>query len=65
MGNNGEESRKCRLKLRERGTYEKDEPPIVGVVERRGNTVLHVAEDLCNKFIRTLLKNHAEKGSSL
>ncbi|KXA89240.1 hypothetical protein AKJ57_05635, partial [candidate division MSBL1 archaeon SCGC-AAA259A05] len=53
------------LKPRGRGTYGKDEPPIVGAVQRAGNIVLRVAEDLCNKFVRMLLGDHAEKGSKV
>jgi len=57
--------RKRGLNIRGRGTYEKDEPPIVGAVQREGKVVLRVAKDLCNKFVRTLLGNHAEEGSKV
>ncbi|KXA89678.1 hypothetical protein AKJ57_05005 [candidate division MSBL1 archaeon SCGC-AAA259A05] len=49
------------MKVRGRGTYEKDEPPIVGAVERGGEAVLRVAKNFCNKFVRTLLGNIYEK----
>ncbi|KXA91293.1 hypothetical protein AKJ57_01765 [candidate division MSBL1 archaeon SCGC-AAA259A05] len=53
------------LKLRGRGTYEKDEPPIVGSVQRGGKVVLREARKLGNKFVRTLLGDHTEKGSKV
>jgi len=55
--------RKRGLKLRGRGTYEKDKPPIVALVERGGGVVLSVAEELNRDFILKLLNEHVEKGS--
>lgn len=55
--------RKRGLKLRGRGTYEKDKPPIVALVERNGEVVLSVAKELNRDFILELLNEHVEKGS--
>ncbi|KXA99813.1 hypothetical protein AKJ40_02410, partial [candidate division MSBL1 archaeon SCGC-AAA259M10] len=57
--------RKRGLKLRGRGTYEKDKPPIVGAVQRKGRVVLQEARNLSNKFIRTLLGGHVKEGSKV
>lgn len=57
--------RKRGLKLRGRGTYEKDKPPIVGAVQRKGRVVLREARKLSNKFIRTLLGGHMKEGSKV
>lgn len=57
--------RKRGLKLRGRGTYEKDKPPIVALVERGGGVVLSVAEDLNREHILELLKEHASDDCSL
>jgi len=56
--------RKRGLKLRGRGTYEKDKPPIVALVERDGGVVLKVAEELNRGFILELLNEHVAKGST-
>ena len=56
--------RKRGLKLRGRGTYEKDKPPIVALVERDGGVVLRVAEELDRDFILELLNEHMAKGST-
>lgn len=55
--------RKRGLKLRGRGTYDKDKPPIVALVERNGGVVLRVAKELNRDLIRALLNEHVEKGS--
>ncbi|MDI6892932.1 MAG: IS1595 family transposase [Actinomycetota bacterium] len=56
--------RKRGLKLRGRGTYDKDKPPIVALVERDGGVVLKVAEELSREFILELLDEHVAKGST-
>jgi len=55
--------RKRGLKLRGRGTYQKDKPPIVALVERNGGVVLSVAEELNRDLVLELLDKHAKKGS--
>jgi len=55
--------RKRGLKLRGRGTYDKDKPPIVALVERDGGVVLKVAEELNRNLILELLDEHVAKGS--
>ena len=44
---NDREPRKRGLKLRGRGTYAKDKPPIVAAVSRNGNTVIEIFKHLC------------------
>jgi len=47
--------RKRGLKLRGRGTYGKDKPPIVAIVERGGKAIVEVVTVLCKKTIDSLL----------
>jgi len=49
------ESRKRGLKLRGRGTYAKDKPPIVAAVERGGSTVIEVFSELCIRNLDAFL----------
>ena len=51
------------LKLRGRGTYKKDKPPILALVERNGGVVLSVAEELNRDLVLDLLDKHVKKGS--
>ena len=51
------------LKLRGRGTYEKDKPPIVALVERNGGVVLRVARELNRDLVLELLDKHVKRGS--
>lgn len=53
------------LKLRGRGTYDQDKPPILALVERGGKALLDVARDLSNKFVNKELKDHVEEGSDV
>lgn len=56
--------RKRGLKLRGRGTYQKDKPPILALVERNGGVVLRVAEELNRNIVLELLDEHVKKGST-
>lgn len=49
------EPRKRGLKLRGRGTYDKDKPPIVAAVRRGGNAVIEVFRDLNKKNVDAFL----------
>ena len=49
------EPRKRGLKLRGRGTYDKDKPPIVAVVERGGKVVMEVFHELNKKNLDAFL----------
>ena len=51
------EPRKRGLKLRGRGTYDKDKPPIVAVVERGGKVVVEVFHHLNKKNLDAFLYN--------
>ncbi|KXA99200.1 hypothetical protein AKJ42_03575 [candidate division MSBL1 archaeon SCGC-AAA261C02] len=53
------------LKLRGRGTYDQDKPPILALVERGGKTILKVVRDLSNKFINEKLEEHVKEGSDI
>jgi len=48
------------LRLRRRRTY--DKPPIVALLERRGDVVLRVAEKLNRDFILELMDEHVKRG---
>lgn len=50
------EPRKRGLKLRGRGTWEKDKPPIIGLLERGGKAVLKVAKDVSKKTVDRLME---------
>lgn len=56
--------RKRGLKLRGRGTYAKDKPPIVTIVERGGGVVLKVAKELSRDLVLRILNENVEKGST-
>ena len=47
--------RKRGLKLRGRGTWEKDKPPIMGLLERGGKAVLKVARQVSKKIVDGLM----------
>jgi transposase-like protein len=49
--------RKRGLKLRGRGTYDKDKPPIVAVVARKGKAVIEMFHDLSKRNIDAFLYN--------
>lgn len=56
-GNKGkpqEKPRKRGLKMRGRGTYEKDRPPVIGIVERNGKMLLTVAEHVNQSTVDTI-----------
>lgn len=57
--------RKQGLKLRGRGTYGKDKPPVLSLVERGGKIILRVAKDLSNRFVRSILRRHVKKESEI
>ena len=48
--------RKRGLKLRGRGTYNKDKPPIVGSVKRKGNISLQVLPNMRKRNVNKILK---------
>lgn len=56
--------RKRGLKLRGRGTYEKDKPPIAGAVQRKGKISLRVLPNMKKRSVNKILKqiyNSAKK----
>ena len=59
------EPRKRGLKRRGRGTYDKDKPPIVALVQRGGAVILRVPKKLGRSFIRKLLNECVKKGSNV
>jgi transposase-like protein len=48
--------RKRGLKLRGRGTYDKDKPPIAGAVERKGKISLRVLPNMKKRSVNKVLK---------
>jgi len=53
--------RKRGLKLRGRGTYDKDKPPIVGVVRRKGKLALQVLPNMKKRSVNKVLKRVSKK----
>lgn len=51
------EARKRGLKLRGRGTWDKDKPPIVGIIERGGSVRLAVMKNATKKAVKRLLSD--------
>lgn len=49
-------SRRRGLKLRGRGIWEKDKPPIIGLLERGGKAVLEVAKHISKKTVDGLME---------
>lgn len=55
-------TRRRGLKLRGRGTYKKDKPPIITIVERgTRNTILTVEKNLSKELIRLKIETHCKK----
>jgi len=49
------------LKLRGRGTYDKDKPPIISIIERRTrNTILVVEKNLSKDLIHKKIQKHCK-----
>lgn len=57
------EPRKRGLKLRGRGTYDKDKPPIAGAVERKGKISLQVLPNMKKRNVNKILKRIDRKSS--
>ncbi|MBI2971639.1 MAG: IS1595 family transposase [Candidatus Aenigmarchaeota archaeon] len=55
--------RKRGLKLRGRGTYDKDKPPIVGSVERKGKITLRVLPNMRKRSVNKVPKRIDKKSS--
>jgi transposase len=50
------------LKLRGRGTYVKDKPPIISIVSRTtGQVIFRVAHNLSKKLIHTLISENCDE----
>lgn len=55
--------RKRGLKLRGRGTYDKDKPPIVGAVERGGKLTLQVLPNMKKRSVNNIIERIDKKSS--
>ncbi|HLD85719.1 MAG TPA: IS1595 family transposase [archaeon] len=53
--------RKRGLKLRGRGTYDKDKPPIAGAVERKGKISLQVMKNMRKRSVNKIMKRVDKK----
>lgn len=64
--NLGREPRKRGLKIRGRGSYEKDKPPVIGMTERESGTIhIEVAMNVKQATLKPLAVRHIEKGSKV
>ena len=60
----GRSGRRRRLKgARGRGTAEKDKPPIFGMIERGGEVLIKMLENVQHKTIQPIIERYVEKGS--
>lgn len=60
----GRKGRRNRLKgARGRGTLEKEKPPILGLIERGGNVVIHMLENVKQNTIKPIICATIEKGT--
>jgi hypothetical protein len=63
---NGRKGRRRRLKgAPGRGTLEKEKPPILGLIERGGQVILHMPPDVQPKTIKPIIENVVTEGSQL
>ena len=62
----GRKGRRRRLKgAPGRGTLEKEKPPILGLIERGGQVILHMLPNVQQKTIKPIIENVVTKGSQL
>jgi len=60
----GRSGRRRRLKgARGRGTAEKDKPPIFGMIERGGDVLIKMLENVQQKTIKPIIEKHVQKAS--
>ena len=58
--------RRRRLKgARGRGTLSTEKPPILGLIQRGGEVVIHMLENVQQKTIQPIIKRFVAKGSTL
>ncbi len=64
--NLGRNPRKRGLKIKGRGSYSKDKPPVIGMVERKSGTIhLDVTLDVKQDTMKPIVERHIEKGSKV
>jgi transposase-like protein len=64
--NLGRNPRKRGLKIKGRGSYRKDKPPVIGMTERESRTIhLDVTMDVKQNTLKPLAERHIEKGSKV
>ncbi len=62
----GREPRKRGLKIKGRGSYRKDKPSVIGMVERESGTIhLEVTMDVTRNTVKPIVEEHIEKGSTV
>ncbi|MCO1336732.1 IS1595 family transposase [Microbulbifer sp. OS29] len=61
----GRKPRRRRLKgARGRGTLEKEKPPILGMIQRGGEVVIRMLENVQQKTIRPIIEKYVAKGTT-
>lgn len=64
--NLGREPRKRGLKIKGRGSYRKDKPPVIGMTERESGTLhLEVTMNVKQDTVEPIVERHIEKGSKV
>lgn len=64
--NLGRNPRKRGLKIKGRGSYRKDKPPVIGMAERKSGTIhLDVTMDVKQDTMKPIVERHIEKGSKV
>jgi len=62
----GRDPRKRGLKIKGRGSFQKDKPPVIGMIERGSNTLhLEVTMDVKKDTMKPIVERHIEKGSTV
>lgn len=66
MKNLGRKPRKRGLKIKGRGSYSKDKPPVIGMTERESGTIhLEVTMNVKQDTLKPLTERHIKKGSTV
>ncbi len=64
--NLGRKPRKRGLKIKGRGSYDKDKPPVMGMTERESGTIhLEVTMNVKQDTVKPIVEHHIEKGSTV
>ena len=62
----GRKGRRRRLKgARGRGTLKKEKPPVFGMIQRSGEVIIRMLDDVKQKTIKPLIRSFVKKGSQI